>query len=314
MNEAGILLSLLRLPDVGPVRLRIILSRLSQMGIPPERIYELSEDRLMSDLHLSPEQIQALQCSNRDPEEDLRQYGEMEIEILLPSDRRYPWNVLNLLGRSAPLLLFAKGNLELLQKPALGVSGSRKASERSLAAITELCEAVASEGWVVASGGARGTDEAAHLAAVRRGPGTIVVLPTGVLRPNLRKELTKHFEAGKGLIISEFLPEQGWTTGCAMQRNRILVTLSKGVVLVEPGLQGGTGGTGKIAQKLGVPLYILDSHKRKGEAIDGFLSNGARLLASEGMKARELTHMLQRAWEESALNEINKKSQTHMHL
>ena len=42
MSEAAILLNLLRLPDVGPVRLRIILSRLSQVGVPLQRVYELS--------------------------------------------------------------------------------------------------------------------------------------------------------------------------------------------------------------------------------------------------------------------------------
>lgn len=299
MTEAALLLQLLRLPGVGPVRLRHILTRLAQVDVPLPDITRLSDDRLFLDLHLSPEQVQALRHPASDPEEDLHQCAELGIEILLFSDARYPQRIFSILAESAPPLLFTCGNLELLQCPALGISGSRRASERSLAEITHLCEAVASQGWVVVSGGARGTDEAAHLAAVRRGPGTIIVLPTGVLKPNIRKELMKHLEAGKALLLSEFLPEQGWTTGCAMQRNRILVALSRAVVLVEPDLRGGTGGTGRIAQALKTPLFILDSLKGENAASERFIREGAHLISAQSVTPQELTRSLQRSWEES---------------
>lgn len=314
MTQAALLLQLLRLPNVGPVAVRHLLAGLARIGVPLERIFELTEDRLALDLGLSCEQIQALFHPTSEAEEDLRLYREMEIDVLLSSDSRYPWSIISLLGRTAPPLLFGKGNLELLQMPALGVSGSRRACENSLGDVTRLCETLGSEGWVIISGGARGTDEAAHLAAVRSGPGTIVVLPTGVLRPNLRKELTKHLEAGKALLISEFFPEQGWTVGCAMQRNRILVALSRAIVVVEPGSTGGTGGTGRIAQKLGVPLFVLESDHKSDPTADEFLRTGAHLLSLQGALPRQLSHRMQQAWENAQSMASKAKMQSNIPL
>jgi predicted Rossmann fold nucleotide-binding protein DprA/Smf involved in DNA uptake len=131
---------------------------------------------------------------------------------------------------------------------------------------------------VVVSGGARGADETAHLAASRRGPGTIIVLPTGILNASLRADFSKRLEEGKTLLLSEFPPEFGWTVGSGMQRNRLLAALSWVLTMVEPGLKGGTGGTGRVALKIGVPLFILQNGAALGEGAAGFLNEGATLL------------------------------------
>jgi predicted Rossmann fold nucleotide-binding protein DprA/Smf involved in DNA uptake len=278
MTEAAVILSLLRLPGVGAGNLRLILTRLFQLGLPPERLGELTDRQLALNLRLTIPQIEAWRHPLSDPEADLRHCAELGVESLLPSAPQYPLRVLNLLGRTAPALLFAQGNLGLLTFPSLGVSGARRSSEASLAAVTQLCEKTASQGWVVVSGGARGADEAAHLAAQRRGPGTIIVLPTGILNPSLRQEFKRQLEEGKTLLLSEFPPEQGWTVGCGMQRNRLLAALSWAMALVEPGLKGGTGGTGRVALKVGVPFFILQNGGDLGAGAGEFLERGAHIL------------------------------------
>jgi DNA processing protein len=134
---------------------------------------------------------------------------------------------------------------------------------------------------VIVSGGARGADEAAHLAALRQGPGTIIVLPTGILKPNLRLEFTRRLEEGKTLLLSEFPPEFGWTVGAGMQRNRLLAALSWALTLVEPGTQGGTGGTGRIALKIRIPIFVLQNGVEHNETVADFLSQGAELLDAD---------------------------------
>lgn len=295
MNEAAVILQLLRLPGIGPVKLRHIRQRLFQIGIPLQRIQELTDRQLQLDLHFSDDMIQGFRHPELDAEEDLHTCAEKGIQVLLPADHRYPLRLLDVLGRSAPALLFAQGNLELLDEPALGLSGARRAGEESLAATAALCEAAASQGWVIASGGARGVDEVAHLSAIRTGLGTIIVLPTGLLKPKLRKDLKEHLESGKTLLLSEFPPEQGWAVGCAMQRNRILTALSGVMTLVEPGLQGGTGGTGKIALSLGVPLFILQTPGAPGEGANGFLTEGAMPLSLDGPEPAQISDLLHRA-------------------
>jgi DNA processing protein len=161
----------------------------------------------------------------------------------------------------------------------------------------------------VVSGGARGTDEVAHLAAIRADTGTIVVLPTGILKPKLRREFSAHLQSGKVLLVSEFIPEQGWTAGCAMQRNRLLVALSKAIVLVEPGMTGGTAGTGTIAQKLGIPLYILDTPETNKEIAAKFFQQGTQTISAEFFDPSTLITNFQHAWEESEIgrNKYNTK-------
>jgi len=278
MTQSAAILSLLRLPGIGAGNLRLILARLFQIGVPVERICDLTDQQLALEVRLTPQQIDALRNPESDAEADLRHCAELGVQSLQPSHPRYPFRVLDLLGRTAPALLFAQGNLDLLSLPALGISGSRKSSEASLAAVSLLCEKVASQGWVIVSGGARGADEIAHLAALRHGPGTIIVLPTGILKPNLRPEFKKRLEEGKTLLLSEFPPEFGWTTGCAMQRNRLLAALSWALALVEPGLQGGTGGTGRVALKIGAPLFILQNGAGLGEAAEDFIHLGVKIL------------------------------------
>jgi len=278
MNEIAILLQLLRLPGIGPARLRQLLARLFQMGVPVERIAELGDEQLALGGRLTGDQITALRQPDSDAAADLQLCAEKGIRALLASDSEYPLRLISLLGRNAPPLLFVRGNLELLKYPCVGISGSRQASEESLQATFQLCRSMAEQGWVIASGGARGTDEAAHLGSLQSGgPGTIVVMPTGILKPNIRREVRKHLEDGRTLLVSEFPPEFGWTVGCAMQRNRLLVALSRVTLLVEPGITGGTGGTGKIVLKLGLPLFVLETSSGVGSGGPDLLKSGANI-------------------------------------
>ncbi len=299
MKEAALNLHLLRLPGIGPVGLRKILTRLDSFDMSPAELFELPTERLIEDMKLTPEQVSALHHADFDPEADIHEFGEMGIRILSPEESVYPSEHLSILGRSRPTILFAMGNLDLLKYPMLGLSGSRKASEESLLQTSEFCERIASEDWVIVSGGARGADEAAHLAAVRRGPGTIVMLPTGILKPNIRGELRKHFDSDKTLLLSEFPPEQGWTNGSAMQRNRLIAALSQGLVLVEPGMKGGTFGTGRLAQKLGVPLYLLWSEETWGKGSEAFIRTGTQPISTAEMNTAEFITVVKFRHQES---------------
>jgi DNA protecting protein DprA len=291
MNEAATLLELLRLPGIGPVKLRQLVARLFALGIPVERIHELDDEQLSLDARLSPEQIAALCHPASDAREDLRICEGKGIRALLASEPEFPLRLITVLGRATPPLLLASGNLELLRYPSLGISGSRKASEESLRRTDKLSRMVAQAGWVVVSGGARGTDEAAHLGCQKDGPGTIIVMPTGLLKPNLRSEFRKHLEDGKTLLLSEFPPEFSWTPGCAMQRNRILTALSHIMVLVEPGLKGGTGGTGRIALRLGTPLFILKTPETGSDGSAELLAAGAQSLDLDVLAQDELMQL-----------------------
>jgi predicted Rossmann fold nucleotide-binding protein DprA/Smf involved in DNA uptake len=86
-----------------------------------------------------------------------------------------------------------------------------------------------------------------------------------------------------------------------MQRNRILLALCRAIVLVEPGLKGGTGGTGAMARKLGISRFLLYSDEAFSAAERRFIESGARPISADGITPRELTRIFQRSWEESEI-------------
>ncbi|MBU0517577.1 DNA-processing protein DprA [bacterium] len=296
MNEAEILLRLLRLPDIGPVAVRKLAARLETKGKSLSEIDGFTDHQLATDFKMTEAQIEALRHPQLNASEDLKECRKQGIVIITQRDLLYPFEKLLTIGKAQPALLFLKGNIDLLKQPAMAISGARNADEGSLQMVDSLCEKLASEGWVIVSGGARGVDEVAHLAALRKGPGTILVMPTGFFRPNFRDELKKRLDEKKTLLISEFPPEQGWAHGTAMMRNQLIAALSRGVVLVEPGKRGGTGGTGKLTQKMGVPLYILQTDQLDNEVADKFIKKKAALIQPGDMKNSALTNLLLENW------------------
>ena len=77
-----------------------------------------------------------------------------------------------------PPLLYAKGRLDLADAPIVAMVGARNGSAVGQKLTRQLATDLGLEGFVIASGLARGIDTAAHLAALERG--TIAVLAGGI--------------------------------------------------------------------------------------------------------------------------------------
>lgn len=153
-----------------------------------------------------------------------------EVELLVESDPRYPGRLLEL--NDPPPLLFARGRLELLERPALAIVGTRRPTSYGRDAARALAAGVSEAGLVVVSGLARGIDGVAHHAALEGG--TIGVLGCGidVLYP---REHARLFEevASAGLLLSEFPPGEPPRQYHFPQRNRLIAALALGVLVVE---------------------------------------------------------------------------------
>ena len=79
-----------------------------------------------------------------------------------------------------PVLLFARGRVELLQSIMLGVVGTRRPTPYGLAAAERLAADLAHAGLTIVSGMARGIDTAAHKGALAANGCTVAVLGCGV--------------------------------------------------------------------------------------------------------------------------------------
>lgn len=155
-----------------------------------------------------------------------------------------------------PALLFARGRLELLDRPALAVVGARRPTPDGVAAARLLAAELSRAGLVIVSGMARGIDGAAHAAALEQG--TIGVLGCGVdvVYPREETELFARV-AAEGLLLSEFLPGEPPQPYNFPRRNRIIAALSVGVLVVEAADKSGAMITVDHALDLGKEVFAV---------------------------------------------------------
>lgn len=139
-------------------------------------------------------------------------------------------------------VLYAVGNLDLLQGPCVGLCGSRHASPAALQLARAFGKEVARQGIVLVSGYARGVDREAHQGALEAGGGTIAVLAEGIQNFRVARELQQVVDLKKRnfLAVSMFEPSAGWTAWRAMQRNKLIVGLSSDLFVIEAKQRGGT--------------------------------------------------------------------------
>lgn len=90
-----------------------------------------------------------------------------------------------------PPLLYAKGRLDLANIPIVAIVGARNGSAVGQKFTRQIATELALEGFVIASGLARGIDTAAHMAALEHG--TIAVL--SCIRPRMRSCSTRSASA-----------------------------------------------------------------------------------------------------------------------
>src|SRR5260370_4557818 len=89
--------------------------------------------------------------------------------VISRSDEAYPGRLKNYLGQAAPPLLYGAGDPCLLQAGGLAIVGSRDASAEAIALARSVAAACASQNLPVISGGARGVDLEAMVAAFEAG-------------------------------------------------------------------------------------------------------------------------------------------------
>jgi DNA processing protein len=174
----------------------------------------------------------------------------------------------------APAALFYSGSLDLLERPAVGVCGSRNVSDEGLRTATACAEIAAAHGLVSVSGYARGVDMATHVASLRAGGGTVFVLPEGIDHFRVRRGgIDAVWSDRRTLVVSRFAPTQPWTVGGAMARNSVIIGLSAALIVIEAGEQGGTLAAGSRALEVGRRVWSMQS---------GAVSAGNRLLLERG--------------------------------
>lgn len=158
-----------------------------------------------------------------------------------------------------PPLLFVAGNRDLLDRPQLGMVGSRRASRPAMDTAAAFARSLGGAGFVITSGLALGIDGAAHQGALDVGAGTIGVLGTGIekLYPQAHRKLAATMLAQNGAIVSELPLDAAPTASNFPRRNRIISGLSLGVLVVEASVASGSLITARLAAEQGREVYAI---------------------------------------------------------
>ena len=183
----------------------------------------------------------------------------------------------------APPLLIVKGELKLLDRPAVAMVGARNASAAACRFARGLAHDLGGEGLVVVSGLARGVDTAAHDGAMDSG--TIGCAAGGVdifYPPENEARQSRMFEVG--LVVSERPPGLEPRARDFPRRNRIIAGLSSGTVVVEAAPRSGSLITARLAAEAGrevmaVPGSPLDP---RAQGCNQLIRDGATLVQNAG--------------------------------
>lgn len=156
----------------------------------------------------------------------------------------------------APPVLSAIGDTGLLARPTLALVGAREASLAGRRFAAELAATLGAAGFVIASGLARGTDTAAHEAALATG--TIAVLAGGIdqIYPLQNASLYSRI-AAQGLLLSESPHGAPSIARAFPRRNRIVSGLSAGVIVIEAAARSGSLITAQRAAEQGREVFVV---------------------------------------------------------
>ena len=207
----------------------------------------------------------------------IQQPGNLLLNL---ADARYPRAVLNI--PDPPLILYIKGQLELLSRPILAIVGSRHATTQGIQDAKGFARALSQAGLTIASGLALGIDTAAHQGSLEAQGSTIAVIGTGadIVYPARNRTLA-HQIAKEGCIISEHPLGMPAIAANFPRRNRLISGLARGVLVIEAAAQSGSLITARMAAEQGREVFAIPG------SIHSPLSKGCHQLIRQGAKLVE---------------------------
>lgn len=280
-------------PSIGPAQARALLAH---FGLPPDiysqpvgMLSKLLPSNLAAQLKASAsaeieDQIQhALEWSTTAPN-----------HIITLADPDYPQALLE--SHDPPLLIYAKGNKQLLNVPSLAIVGARSATQAGNENAYAFAKHLTELGWSIVSGLASGIDAAAHtgsLDAANPHACTIAVLGTGldIIYPARNRDLA-HRIAQHGVLLSEFPLGTRALPYHFPQRNRIVAGLAAGVLVVEAALKSGSLITARQALELGREVFAIPGsiHSPLARGCHQLIRQGAKLVESAEHIQEEIAH------------------------
>ena len=219
-------------------------------------------------------QVMRLLADTQKADDYINLAQKQKITPLTPFDARYPRTLVKRLGTASPGVLWAKGDLRLLEKRAISVVGSREIAPANGTFARALGQAAAQQGYVVVTGGARGIDDDARGLCHDSGGSVITIVPDS---------LTNKEPMERELLLSLYDYDAGFTAQRALERNHSIHAWGYATFVGQSGMgRGGTwsGTCYNLKNNLSPVFCFADG----SEAVDYYCARGARAIGYEALQ------------------------------
>jgi len=291
MSEMKYWIALSMVPDVGPVRAKKLLAVFRK----PEKIFDAHMNELKDlegiGIHIA-KSIREFSSWDR-VEKQMEVIEQKKIQAVSMNDPSYPEMLREI--ADAPVVLYMKGDILPQDRYSIAIVGSRTMTVYGASVTERFSGDLATMGFTVVSGMARGIDSLAHKAAIKSGGKTIAVLGCGVdvPYPPENKTLMEKI-ASSGCVMSEFPPGTPPDKENFPRRNRLISGLSLGVLVIEAAAESGALITARYANDQGRTVFAVPGNitSRKSDGTNRLIREGAVPVRSAEEIVEELAPVL----------------------
>lgn len=278
-------LRLIRSDNVGPRTFRSLINHFGSARAALERLPDLARRGGAA----RPGRI----CSEDEAKRELAASRRIGVALLAPGESGYPPRLAGI--DDAPPLLGVRGKLDIMTRPMVAIVGSRNASGAGLKFAEKLARDLGDAGFVVASGLARGIDQAAHRASIDTG--TLAVLAGGHDRiyPPEHIDLLATLLTS-GAAISEMSLGHAPRARDFPRRNRLISGVALGVAVIEAAHRSGSLITARIAAEQGREVFAVPGSPLDPRAAgtNDLIKQGAALITDAADIINVVTPIMQR--------------------
>jgi DNA processing protein len=289
-------LTLANLPKWGPKKtIGLIIKFFHERNLTIEEFFQLDEDIWGKEFNLGPDDIQDLIVARSDVANNAFLAESMlneGYEVIPVTSPEYPATLKENLRSQAPVIIYVKGNMQILKETSIAIVGSRNASEQALAFTDNIAKIASQEYKVVVSGFAKGVDKQALDSALKYKGQSIIVLPQGIMTFGTGfKTYYRQIVDGDLLVLSTFHPKAPWKVELAMARNPIIYGLASEIYVAESNEKGGTWHGVVDGLKRSRKIYVRKPDDNENNANEKLIEMGGIPVDFNG-KATEDNYLL----------------------
>ncbi|MCF7873286.1 MAG: DNA-processing protein DprA [Candidatus Omnitrophica bacterium] len=266
---------LLNLAGIGPTKVKKIVECLSDL----DDILKLKNSDFRNFSFLRKKDIDRIISLKNSTllEDELKLIEKYKLKVIDLFDSNYPYYLKEI--SSPPLVLYTKGDINLLGKESVAIVGTRTPTSYGKEIAFDFSYKLGSLGVNIVSGLALGIDSSAHKGVLKAGGSTVAVLGSGLsyIYPRQNKRLAESI-AKEGLLVSEYPVKTVPLASNFPRRNRIISGLSQGIVVIEAAQRSGALITANFALGQNREVFAVPGR------ISDFQSKGPNSLIKEGAK------------------------------